>query len=68
MKKIADFFRREKLVLNQQKEIAALRSETEKLQQQNDSMREGMRRCTSCEYRIEIKQQQDTKREGDTRL
>ena len=67
MRKIADFFRREKLVLSQQKEIAALRRETEKLQQQNESMREGMRRCTTCEYRIEIKQQQDNKREGDTR-
>lgn len=34
-----------------QKELAALRA-------QNDSMREGMRRCLSCEYRIEFKHRQ----------
>ncbi len=67
MKKLAGLFRREKRVLEQHKEITQLRSQVEKLQQQNESMREGMRRCTSCEYRIEIKKQQDTKRERDMR-
>jgi len=65
MKALKNFFRREKRIIDQQREIAELRNEREKLQQQNNSMREGMRRCTTCEYRIEIKQQQDAKREHD---
>ncbi len=43
----------------QRQEIAALRAEKAKLQRQNDSMREGMRRCVTCEYRSDFKQRQD---------
>ena len=52
------FFARKRLWQNRQ-EIDTLRTELDKLQQQNDSMREGMRRCVTCEYRIDVKQRQD---------
>ena len=52
------FFARKRLWQNRQ-EINTLRTELDKLQQQNDSMREGMRRCVTCEYRIDVKQRQD---------
>ena len=43
----------------QRREIAQLRRELAKLRAQNDSMREGMRRCVTCEYRLDFKQRQD---------
>ena len=43
----------------QQKQISQLKKEINNLQAQNDSMREGMRRCVTCEYRIDFKQRQD---------
>ena len=43
----------------QQREIEELRKELAKLRAQNDSMREGMRRCVTCDYRIDFKQRQD---------
>ena len=52
------FFARKRLWQHRQ-EINTLRTELNKLQQQNDSMREGMRRCVTCEYRIDVKQRQD---------
>lgn len=52
------FFARKRLWQYRQ-EIDTLRTELDKLQQQNDSMREGMRRCVTCEYRIDVKQRQD---------
>ena len=52
------FFARTRLWQHRQ-EIDTLRTELDKLQQQNDSMREGMRRCVTCEYRIDVKQRQD---------
>ena len=52
------FFARTRLWQHRQ-EIDTLRTGLDKLQQQNDSMREGMRRCVTCEYRIDVKQRQD---------
>ena len=52
------FFARKRLWQHRQ-EINTLRTELDKLQQQNDSMRKGMRRCVTCEYRIDVKQRQD---------
>ena len=52
------FFARKRLWQHRQ-EIDTLRTELDKLQQQNDSMRKGMRRCVTCEYRIDVKQRQD---------
>ena len=48
-----------KKLLQQAREIAQLRREIQTLQQQNTSMREGMRRCVSCEYRLDYKERQD---------
>ena len=59
MSQIMDFFSTPKRILEQQKKIHALQGEVEKLRQQNDSMRAGMRRCVTCEYRIDAKNRQD---------
>ena len=42
-----------------EREVEQLREELNTLRAQNDSMREGMRRCVTCEYRIDFKQRQD---------
>jgi len=41
-----------------QNEVEELRQENTALRAQNDSMRAGMRRCVTCEYRIDYKQRQ----------
>lgn len=41
-----------------QAEVQRLHRENAELQAQNDSMRAGMRRCVSCEYRIDFMQRQ----------
>lgn len=43
---------REKKLLQQAQELKQLRRQVEQLKQQNESMRTGMRRCISCEYRV----------------
>jgi hypothetical protein len=45
-------------LLEQEHEIKQLKKELELLQAQNASMRDGMRRCVSCEYRIDYKNRQ----------
>jgi cell division protein FtsB len=35
-------------------EISALRKQVERLEAQNQSMKDGMRRCLTCEYRLEV--------------
>lgn len=45
-------------LLQQAREIRRLRREVAALKQQNISMREGMRRCLSCEYRLDFKSRQ----------
>jgi len=45
-------------LLQQEQHIRELMQELEKLKLQNDSMREGMRRCVTCEYRLEFKHRQ----------
>ena len=49
----------QKRLWQQRQEIAQLRAELDTLRAQNDSMRSGMRRCVTCEYRIDFKQRQD---------
>ena len=46
--------------VQQTREIKQLRTELAKLRSQNNSMRDGMRRCVSCDYRIDFKQKQAT--------
>ena len=45
-------------LLQQEREIRQLKKELELLQSQNASMRDGMRRCVTCEYRIDYKYRQ----------
>jgi hypothetical protein len=59
MAKLLDIFSAQKRLWQQRQEIEQLRSELAKLRVQNDSMREGMRRCVTCDYRIDFKQRQD---------
>lgn len=58
MAKLMSFFSQQKRLLEQDREINRLKAEVEKLRSQNDSMREGMRRCTTCDYRIDFKKRQ----------
>ena len=58
MSKLMAFFSRQKQAVDQQHEIKKLKAEVEKLRDQNESMRAGMRRCTSCDYRIDYKKRQ----------
>lgn len=57
---LTDLFSASKRLVQQQREIEKLRSEVSKLRTQNDSMRQGMRRCVTCEYRIDFKARQDS--------
>ncbi len=59
MIKLADIFSPQRRLLQQERDIAHLRDELKRLQAQNDSMREGMRRCLTCDYRIDFKARQD---------
>jgi hypothetical protein len=59
MAKLLEIFSAQKRLWQQSQEIAQLRSELTKLSIQNDSMRDGMRRCVTCDYRIDFKQRQD---------
>jgi hypothetical protein len=59
MAKLLEIFSAQKRLWQQSQEIAQLRSELAKLRVQNDSMRDGMRRCVTCDYRIDFKQRQD---------
>ena len=59
MIKLSDVFSPQLRLWQQEREITQLREELSKLQHQNDSMREGMRRCVTCDYRIDFKQRQD---------
>ncbi len=53
MSGLRDFFRRELLLVEQRRELAATREELAKQRDQNERMRAGMRRCLSCDYRRE---------------
>ena len=58
MSKFAEFLTARKRLFNQDLEIKRLQAEVAQLTAQNTSMREGMRRCVSCEYRIDFKNRQ----------
>ncbi len=55
---LRDFFAPQAQLLLQQRRIRELEAQVENLQAQNDSMREGMRRCVTCDYRIHFKHRQ----------
>jgi hypothetical protein len=56
---LRDFFEPRKRLLEQQLAIEALKKELAELRAKNASMHQGMRRCISCDYRIEAKKRQD---------
>jgi hypothetical protein len=58
MSKFAEFLTARKRLFSQDAEIKRLQAEVAQLNVQNTSMREGMRRCVSCEYRIDFKNRQ----------
>ena len=58
MSKFAEFLTARTRLFNQDLEIKRLQAEVAQLTAQNTSMREGMRRCVSCEYRIDFKNRQ----------
>jgi hypothetical protein len=64
MAKWLEIFSPHRRLWRQRQEIEQLRGELAKLRAQNDSMREGMRRCVTCEYRIDFKQRQDEAVDG----
>ena len=64
MVKLIEFLATQKRLLQQEQEIKRLRQEMAALKGQNDSMREGMRRCVTCDYRIDYKHRQDAITEG----
>ncbi len=49
---------RQRLV-EQERELRDLKREVHTLRLQNESMRSGMRRCVTCDYRIDFKRRQD---------
>lgn len=55
---LRDFFSPRLELVAQQQRIRELEEKVAELQAQNNSMREGMRRCVTCEYRIDFKQRQ----------
>ena len=55
---LSDFLSPRLELLSQQRRIRELEAEVAELQAQNNRMREGMRRCVTCEYRIDFKQRQ----------
>ena len=56
---LKDLFRPQKRLLAQEAEIRRLRDELDTLKQQNSSMREGMRRCVTCEYRLAVRNKEE---------
>jgi uncharacterized protein with PIN domain len=59
MIRLSDVFSPQIRLWQQEREIAQLREQVATLRAQNDSMREGMRRCVTCDYRIDFKRRQD---------
>ncbi len=58
MSRLKAFLDAHRRLLQLQQEVTALRKENATLKAQNDSMRQGMRRCVTCEYRLDFKARQ----------
>jgi hypothetical protein len=54
MPKLLEILAQERRLREQKHEIHELRGEIEKLRTQNERMREAMRRCLTCDYRLEV--------------
>ena len=55
---IKEFFSTQWNVMQLRQEVATLRKRNARLESQNESMRQGMRRCVTCEYRLDVKSRQ----------
>jgi hypothetical protein len=55
VQKIVAFFKTQVTLLHLQQEVKQLRKENAALKEKSDSMRRGMRRCVTCEYRLDYK-------------
>ncbi len=51
--KRSEFLSRERVIYSQKCEIENLRSEVEQLRLQNEKINRAMRRCLTCEYRLD---------------
>jgi uncharacterized protein with PIN domain len=54
LSKLIEILARERLLLAQKREIKRLREEVAQLEARNERIRSAMRRCTTCEYRLEV--------------
>jgi septal ring factor EnvC (AmiA/AmiB activator) len=54
MPKLSEILAQERRMREQKREIRELREELEKLRTKNERMREAMRRCLTCDYRLEV--------------
>lgn len=63
---LRDFISPRTQLLEQQRRIRELETQLEELRSQNASMREGMRRCVTCDYRIDFKRRQGGDTEPET--
>ena len=54
MARLRSWLDREVRLRAQRRELAALRAELEVLRRQNERMKTAMRRCTTCEFRLEV--------------
>ncbi len=55
MSRLADLFDRERRLAQQERALTDMRAELEQLRAQNESMRTAMRRCITCDYRLDAK-------------
>ena len=58
MSRFSQFFASQREVSQLRRELESLRKENTQLRAQNDSMRAGMRRCVTCDYRLDFKNRQ----------
>jgi uncharacterized protein with PIN domain len=58
MSKLLDLIAVPRVLLRQQDEIRRLRKKLERQRAENESMRQGMRRCLTCDHRLDAKARQ----------
>ena len=56
--KFPRFLANQRELLQLRREVQTLRNENADLRAKNESMRQGMRRCVTCDYRLEYKARQ----------
>ncbi len=51
--KLSEFFARARVLHSQKREIETRRAEVEQIRLQNEKINRAMRRCLTCEYRLD---------------